>query len=96
MLDDDIRNRRVFLHLKSLCTTDVARESLKGFKSRFEDRLVKEGEWERGQSSPPKKEDKGKGKESEVKEKLSVFDRLKMRKNRTFGKSGTQDSAEAS
>ena len=96
MLDDNIRNRRVFIHLKSLCTTDAARESLHGFKFRFDNRLVTEGEWERGESTPPKKEDKGIGKEGEVKEKLSVLDKLKMRKNRAFKKSVTQGSSEAS
>lgn len=55
-----------------------------------------EGEWERGESTPPKKEDKGIGKEGEVKEKLSVLDKLKMRKNRAFKKSVTQGSSEAS
>lgn len=96
MLDDDIRNRRVFIHLNSLCTTSAARESLKGFKSRFDKRLVTEGEWEHGESTPPKKEDKGKGKEGEIKEKLSVLDKLKMRKNRAFKKSVAQGSGEAS
>ena len=102
MLDDSLRNRRVFIYLKALCTTDEARESLKGFKRRFDNRLEKEGEWERGGSSLPKRDDKGKGKESakgldvqegEIKEKLSVLEKLKMRKNRAFKKSVTQGSA---
>jgi len=101
MLDDTTRNRRVFIHLKALCSTDEARESLKGFKVRFDNRLAKEADWESGASAPPKKGEKGNGKEGangqqgEVKEKLSVLEKLKMRKNKAFKKSVTQGSSEA-
>ena len=102
MLDDNRRNRRVFIHLKALCSTDEARQSLKGFKLRFDNRLVKEAEWESGASARPKKGSMGKGKEGvngqegEVKEKLSVLEKLKMRKNKAFKKSITQDSGDTS
>ncbi|MCJ1243294.1 hypothetical protein MMC30_000491 [Trapelia coarctata] len=102
MLDDNLRNRRVFIRLKNLCSTDEARESLKGFKFRFDNRLVKEAEWESGASAPLKKGDKGKrkagsnGQEGDIKEKLSVLEKLKMRKNKAFKKSVTQGSSETS
>lgn len=38
MHDADRRNRRVYIHLRSLCTTDEARASLDGFKAVMEAR----------------------------------------------------------
>lgn len=41
MHDEVQRNRRIWIHLKSLCTTDEARESLALFKVRMEEREKK-------------------------------------------------------
>ena len=38
MHDTDRRNRRVYIHLRSLCTTDEARASLEEFKAIMEAR----------------------------------------------------------
>ena len=39
MHDDDRRIRRVFIHLKSLCTTEEAKDSLEAFKKAYEARM---------------------------------------------------------
>ena len=39
MHDDVRRIRRVFIHLKSLCTTEEAKESLEAFKKAYDARM---------------------------------------------------------
>lgn len=56
MHDDVRRNRRVFVHLNSLCQTDAAKASLAAFKSAYEKRMEDEDDMEGG------KVVKGKGK----------------------------------
>ena len=47
-----------------MCTTDAAKASLKEFKEKYEQRMVIEGQWERGERLLPAKtkgeEEKGK------------------------------------
>ena len=58
MHDDERRTRRVFVHLNSLCQTEVARESLAAFKAKYEKRV----EDEEGMEGGKVVSGKGKGK----------------------------------
>lgn len=50
MHDTDRRNRRVYIHLRSLCTTDEARASLEEFKAIMEAREKKASGGPKGKS----------------------------------------------
>lgn len=60
MHDDTRRIRRVFVHLNSLCQTDIAKASLAAFKTAYEARMQEEEDTEDGRIV------KGKGKKEAV------------------------------